>query len=74
MSNIALFRTLLAEQGIELTPDQAKKMYKKSKNLIKRAKQMSPSDIWYILEIKAEGISDDEKKQIANLYRIAKEL
>lgn len=74
MSKIALFRTLLAEQGIELTPAEAKKMYKKSKGLIKRAKNMSPSDIWYIMEIKAEGISDEDKKQIANLYRIAKEL
>lgn len=63
---------MLSEMGIEMTPDQAKKAYEMSKDMIKRARKMSMEDIWNLE--KAEGFSEEEKRQLSMLYMHAKEV
>lgn len=69
---IVQFRRMLAEMGIEKTMEQAKLAYKMSRDMVKRSKKMSMSDIWSIKEI--EGFSEEEKDQIMALYMHAKEI
>ena len=72
MNKIAKFRNVLAEKGIEMTLEQATKVYKMSNDLIKRSKKMSMKDLWAIQDV--EGVSQEEKDQIIKLYQHAKEL
>lgn len=69
---IVQFRRVLAEMGIEMTLEQAKGVYKKSKDMIRRAQKMSMEDIWSLNEV--EGFSEEEKSQLAMLYMHAKEI
>ncbi|NBP03976.1 MAG: hypothetical protein EBU90_28560 [Proteobacteria bacterium] len=66
------FRRMLAEIGIEMTIEQAKKAYEMSKGMIKRARKMSMEDIWNLEKV--EGFSEEEKRQLAMLYMHAKEV
>jgi hypothetical protein len=68
------FRALLAENGIEVTPDQAKKIYKMTARLRKLARKMSTVDLWRIEEDDSIGMPREERQQIADLYRAAKEI
>lgn len=72
MNKIAKFRNVLAEKGIEMTLEQATKVYKMSNDLIRRSKKMSMKDLWAIQDV--EGVSQEEKDQIIKLYQHAKEL
>lgn len=59
------FRNLLAESGMEMTPDQAENSYKALKKFVRRAKKMSMEDIWEV---------EKHNKEYAELYRKAKEI
>lgn len=72
MNKIAKFRNVLAEKGIEMTLEQATKVYKMSNDLVRRSKKMSMKDLWAIQEM--DGVSQEEKDQIIKLYQHAKEL
>jgi hypothetical protein len=72
VNKIAKFRNVLAEKGIEMTLEQATKVYKMSNDLIRRSKKMSMKDLWAIQDV--EGVSQEEKDQIIKLYQHAKEL
>lgn len=71
MNKIQKFRELLAEQGVEMTIEQANEAFKNARNLIKKSKKISMMDL---LKISSDEISDSEKDQIINLYIKAKEL
>ena len=73
-NKISAFRLLLAEQGVEMTMEQAKEAYHSAKNIMKRAKSMSMEDMWRLSELEVEGVTDEEKERILDLYRKAKEL
>lgn len=68
------FRTLLAEQGIEMTPFEAEKVYKMAVKLKKQAKRLSTEDLWEMEEDESSGIPREERIQIADLYRLAREI
>jgi len=71
MNKIQYFRKALAEQGVEMTIQQAQEAFKNAQILIKKAKKISMIDM---LRLKTNKISDEEKNQIINLYIKAKEL
>lgn len=73
-NKIVLFRNALAEMGMEMTMDEAAKMYMMAKDIVSRSKKMSVKEMWDIMEIKNSGMSEEEKEQIVELYRTAKEL
>lgn len=70
--NMPLFRNLLAEKGIETTPEQAEELYKSAKKVMRLAKKMSTEDLWAMLE--ADGFSEKEKSDFVMLYQHAKEI
>jgi hypothetical protein len=74
VNKIVLFRNTLAEMGMEMTMDEAAKMYVMANDIVSRSKKMSVKDMWDIMEIKNSGMSEEEKEQIVELYRTAKEL
>lgn len=59
------FRTLLAENGIEMTPEEAKDAYKATRKFIKVAKELSLKEIWAV---------EKYSKEYATLYLKAKEV
>lgn len=59
------FRELLAEKGIEMTPEEARCAYKATMKFIKVAKELSLKDIWEV---------EKHNKDYATLYMKAKEL
>lgn len=59
------FRELLAENGIEMTPEEAKDAYLATKKFIKVAKELSLKDIWEV---------ERHNKDYASLYMKAKEI
>jgi hypothetical protein len=67
------FRELLAEQGIEMTPDQATDAYKMARKIRKIAKKLSTRELWDLEDNESLGITREERIQIADLYRAAKE-
>lgn len=68
------FRELLAERGIEMTPEEAKKAYSMAMKIRIAAKRLSTQDLWNMEDNESSGISREERLQIADLYRIAKEV
>jgi hypothetical protein len=59
------FRDLLAENGIEMTPEEAKDAYVATKKFIRVAKGLSLKDIWAVAE---------QNEDYARLYMKAKEI
>jgi hypothetical protein len=59
------FRNMAANQGIEMTPDEAADAYKALKKFVKRAKKMSLKDIWEVAR---------HNQEYAELYMRAKEV
>jgi len=59
------FRNFLAENGVEMAPDQSEKVYKALKNFVSAAKKMSMEELWRVEELSPE---------YAALYRQAKEI
>lgn len=68
------FRAILAEQGIEMTPDQAERTYKMASKIRKTAKRLSVKDLWEIEENENIGMTKEERSQIVELYRSAKDI
>lgn len=73
MNKLYHFRRILAENGIEMTPDQAKEVYKMTKDIIKRSKKMSMQQLWELKETEVEGMTSEQIDEIIKLYRCAKE-
>lgn len=73
-SKIQQFRRVLAEQGQELTIEQASEVYRMAKSVMKKAKNMSLFDLWNLENREIKEMPEDQKKQIINLYRSAKEM
>ena len=73
-NKIAQFRNMLAEQGMEVTMEEAANIYMMAGDIVSKAKKMSTEDMWKIMDLDAEGISPEEKEQIVDLYRSAKEI
>lgn len=71
---ILAFRTILAEGGTEMTPRQAEKAYKTSKSIVRTSRMMSMLDIWSLQETELEGMSEQEREELVELYKTAKEL
>lgn len=71
---ILAFRTILAEGGTEMTPEEAKKAYVASKSIVKTSKMMSMIDIWNLQESEVDGMSEEEKEELVDLYKSAKDL
>lgn len=65
---------MLAEQGMEVTMEEAANIYMMAGDIVSKAKKMSTEDMWKIMDLDAEGISPEEKEQIVDLYRSAKEI
>jgi hypothetical protein len=59
------FRRLLAENGVEMTPEEAGDAYKATRKFIKVAKGLSLKDIWEVAE---------HNEDYARLYMKAKEI
>ena len=68
------FRRVLAEQGKELTLDQARVMYKSAADLIKRSKKLSQVDLWNLQNEEIEGMTEEEKQQAISLYQHIRDL
>ena len=71
-NNLAKFRNVLAEQGIEMTMEQAAETHRLAKDLLEMSNQMSMEDIWALQDV--EGMPQEEKDQIIKLYQQVKEL
>jgi hypothetical protein len=74
MNKILLFRKTMAERGIEITPEEAKDLYKSAKKIIKAAKNMTMEDIMRMSETELEGMSKEDKDKLIMLYQHAKEI
>lgn len=74
MNKVQKFRTLLAEQGIEMTIEESQQAFKNANRFIKRSKKISIMDLWKMQKTKIDEISEEEKNQLINLYKKAKEL
>ena len=74
MSNTLLeFRKILAEGGQEYTPDEAARLYLVALDLVDRAKQISQTDLWKMLDMDVEGLSPEEKRDSLELLQHARE-
>jgi hypothetical protein len=74
MNKLHQFRKTLAENGIEMTPDQAKEFYKMTKDIIRRSKKMSMQHFWKLKETKVEGMTPDQIDELIKIYKCAKEI
>ena len=64
-SKVEALRNLMAEQGKEMTPDEASAAYKAMRKFVRRAKSTSMEEIWEIAR---------HDQQCAELYMKAKEI
>jgi hypothetical protein len=64
MKKVEKFRQLMAEKGIELTPDEAAVAYRMAIKVRKRTRKLAQKDLWQ-LEL---GLSKKEKKYLEILY------
>lgn len=64
----------MAEEGAEMTPEQAERAYKASQSIVKRSRMMSMIDIWSLEDLEMTGFSKKERVELANLYKTAKDL
>jgi hypothetical protein len=71
---VLAFRMILAEEGTEMTPEDAEKAFLASKSIMKTSKRMSMIDLWNLEDCVLEGMDDKQKKELVNLYKNAKEL
>jgi hypothetical protein len=63
------FREVLAEQGKELTLQEAKVVYDSAMKMLKRSKKLSQVDLWNMQNLKIEGMSEEEKQEAIMLYQ-----
>lgn len=71
---ISKLRNLLAEQGMELTFEEAKLAFNSANKLIKRSKRISQLDLWSMQDVDIEGMTEEEKQAAINLYQYIKDL
>jgi hypothetical protein len=74
MNNVAKFRQVLAEQGKEVTLQEAEKLYKEGKSLLRTSKNLSQFALWELENKKIKGISNKDKADAINFYKALKEL
>lgn len=74
MNRANRFRSVLAEQGIEMTPDQAREAYRMARKLRKVARRLSMEDFWVMEEDETLGMPREERLQMIELYRVAQEI
>lgn len=70
---IKQFQRLMAEDGVELTPDQSATIYRLGSNLLRSSKKMSQVDLWDLLECEDDRFSPEEKEQLVELIQYARE-
>lgn len=63
------FRRILAEQGKELTLEEARVIYKSALKILKRSKKLSQVDLWNMQELKIEGMTEKQKQDAIMLYQ-----
>lgn len=68
------FRRILAEAGVEMTPEQAESAYVAVKKLKRAAKKLSTADLWAMEEDESSGIPRDERVALVEIYRRAREM
>lgn len=68
------FRQILAEQGIEMTLEDAEDAYVMVTEIRKTARKLSTLDLWDMEENESLGLSREERESLTGLYRVAKEL
>lgn len=73
-NEVLAFRSLLAEGGTEMTPEQAERAYRASRMMIRKSKKMSMLDLWEMRREEVEGMSEYERDELVDLYMRAKEL
>lgn len=73
-NEVLAFRSLLAEGGTEMTPDQAERAYRASRMMVRKSRRMSMLDLWVMRREEVEGMSDEERDELVDLYMRAKEL
>lgn len=74
MNKANRFRSVLAEQGIEMTPEQAKEAYRMARGLRRTARRLSMEDFWAMEEDETLGMPREERIQMIELYRAAQEI
>lgn len=74
MNRRSEFRNILAEQGIEMTPEQAGEAYKMARKLRRTAKKLSMEDFWIMEEDESLGLPKEERLQMIELYKVAREI
>lgn len=74
MNKANKFRATLAQQGIEMTPDQAKEAYRMARCLRSTARRLSMEDFWDMEEDETLGMPREERLQMIELYRVAQEI
>lgn len=67
------FRRILAEQGKELTLEEARVIYKSALKILKRSKKLSQVDLWNMQELKIEGMTEKQKQDAIMLYQHARD-
>lgn len=70
---IKQFQRQMAEDGVELTPDQSATVYRLGTELLKSSRRMSQLDLWELLECEDERFSPEEKAQLVELIQYARE-
>jgi hypothetical protein len=68
------FRKALAEIGQEYTIEQARRIYKEAKKIIKNSKKLSQMDLWNLQEEQVEGMTEKEKNEAIMLYQHVRDL
>lgn len=71
---ILAFRMLLAEEGTEMTPEQAEKAFLASQSIVRTSRKMSMMDLWDLQDSELDGVSEKEREELVDLYRNAKDL
>lgn len=70
---IKQFQRLMAEDGVELTPDQSAMIYRMGSDFIRSSRKMSQVDLWDLLECEDDRFSEEEKEQLVELIQYARE-
>lgn len=73
MKNLVEFRKALAEQGKELTLDEAKEVYDSALKILKRSKKLSQADLWDMQNIDIEGMTEKQKQDAIMLYQYVRD-
>lgn len=76
MSIVEQFRQKMAEQGKELTPAEAKNLYKIARQVIKEGKSLSQMDLYFMEKDESfdPNMSPEKKKELVELYQHVREL